>query len=840
MLAFIGSSSYKQIQKLRESSEMVAHTLNTETEINRLFSEFGMLQAMAFESALRKNQNLENDAFRSRKDSAVAILERLQTLTVKAPQQKENIKAVLLAADAFYGSIGSLTAAGSSEKEENRTQLLDEVVAKMAKLDSLKTTMLRLEETLLKERTATYEEPRYFTPLMTLFLGIFALSIFLFSFLRINAERKRTKASNAFVQNVLKSTSNVVSHLEPVLDAQNNIVDFKFLYTNENVETVTGSTQNSVIGTYLTDTYPVVSENGLLELMKECLATGETQEHEYEYDFNGQKIWLVNTVNKLGNGVTNTARDNTKEKTAEEKLRALNQRLEEQNLQLLDSRAFLNNIFKSTSNVVMNLEAVRNAENDIVDFKVLFMNDAINDITGDIPEEIKNKRASEIFPTIFTSGVFEKLTTCIEEDKQLSYETSYERDGRTTWFEATAIRLNDGVTVTTREITDEKAKAQELKALNEKLAIQNSIFKDAEEIANIGSFVGYLDRQEAWISDHFYRILGYEPNAFTVSLDNFKNFIHPDDIDIYEQIRRESIAGHIPDNRQHRIIAKDGSIKHLKINGHSLVRDGEHISIGVVQDITKAVKAARKLKNKNEELKRSNAELESFNRVASHDLQEPLRKIQMFISRISDKELDQLSDKGKVYFDKINGSANRMQTLIKYLLAYSRINKTKKDFVPVSLNETMHKVLEDLEERIKESTSEIAVDELPVINAVPFQMEQLLNNLISNAIKYRNTKETPKIVVDCKKIARSKITDDFNKKRKNYYRLSVMDNGIGFAQENAEQIFGLFERLHQRDEYSGTGIGLAICKKIAENHNGHIAAESEKGKGSTFRVYLPA
>lgn len=818
---------------------MVAHTLNTETEINRLFSQYTMLLSTVFESELRasrvKTQNLKVHM-----DSASAILARVQILTNRIPKQQEHIKKVLLLQDKLYRDIDMLSQDSATEVEQAGAGILNHLVATVGQLEQVKTDMLKLEEQLLKERKAVYAESRYFTPLMTLFLGMFALSVFLFSFLRINSERRRTKESNAFVENVLKSTSNVVSHFEPVYDEKNSIQDFKFLYTNEHVETVTGSTQKSVIGTYLTDTYPMVSENGLLELMKECLITGKTQEHEHEYEFNGTRIWLVNTVNKLGNGVTNTARDNTKEKLAEEKLKSLNQRLEEQNMLLLDGKAFLNNIFKSTSNVVMNLASVRNAEGHIVDFEILFMNDAINDITGDLPEEIRNRKASDIFPTIFTTGVFEKLTTCINEDREMSYETSYDRDGQTLWFEATAIKLNDGVTVTTREITREKEKSQELNALNEQLAIQNSIFKDAEEVADIGSYIWYLDTGQASFSDNFYRILGLEPNELEITQHLYRSFVHSDDLDLYDQLGKETFETGSSTIHSYRVITKDRKIKHLFLNGKSAIRNGRKVSLGVVQDITKQVKAEQKVLQKNEELKRSNAELESFNRVASHDLQEPLRKIQMFISRISDKELDQLSDKGKVYFDKINSSANRMQTLIKYLLAYSRINKTKKDFVPVSLNETLEKVLDDLEERIKESKVQISVDELPTVKAVPFQMEQLLNNLISNAIKYRNTSETPKIVISCRKLSRAKISDTFNKKRKNYYRLSVMDNGIGFAQENAKQIFGLFERLHQRDEYSGTGIGLAICKKIAENHSGHIAAESEKGKGSTFRVYLPS
>jgi light-regulated signal transduction histidine kinase (bacteriophytochrome) len=177
--------------------------------------------------------------------------------------------------------------------------------------------------------------------------------------------------------------------------------------------------------------------------------------------------------------------------------------------------------------------------------------------------------------------------------------------------------------------------------------------------------------------------------------------------------------------------------------------------------------------------------------------------------------------------------------LIRYLLSYSRINRTKNDFEEVNLQHILDKVQEDLEDRINASDVSLVIDDLPTVKAIPFQMEQLFNNLISNAIKYRGL-ENPRIVIDCKKLKKNEITDDFIKKSKSYYRISVLDNGIGFDQEHAEKIFELFQRLHQKNEYSGTGIGLAICKKIVQNHNGHIIANSTLGIGTAFCFYLPA
>jgi len=841
LLVYIGSSTYKQIQGLRDATDLVARTLRTETKINHLFSQYGVIQSTVFENRLRQRAG-RTTVLDSKKDSAQVLLEELRLITLDNPTQQKRVAEIAGAQGTFYKALSDLEASENPDDQEqgNYSTTVNAVTASLEVLNRIKKEMTKTEEMILRERQESYQRSVYFTPLMTLFLGMSALSISVFSFLYINKERKLTQQSSAFVQNVLKSSPNVVSHFEPVLNENKELIDFKFLFASEQIEKVTGDSQTNIIGTRLKDSFPMAAKNGLFDLMKICLQTGEMQTHLGEYNFDGKKVWLTNTVNKLGNGVTNTARDTTSEKETEGKLRALNERLEEQNLLLLDGRAFLNNILKSTSNVVMNLASVRDEHNKIIDFEILFINDAINPVTGDTPNEIKNQKASKIFPAIFNSGVFEKLVICIEEEKQMVYETSYVKNEHTLWFRATAIKLNDGVTVTTTEITEEKKKAERQIRLNEELQIQNSILSEAESLAKVGSYLWNTKSHDSQLSDNFYRLLECEPKEFKASFENFKTFVHPDDLEEYGKRAEKSLRTGEMKTHTYRVITKTGKTRHLRTNGHIENRDGKKMMVGVVQDITEEIKSEQKLKNKNEELQRSNAELESFNRVASHDLQEPVRKIQLFISSISDDELEKFSGKGRIYLEKINKSANRMQTLIKYLLSYSRLNRSKEDFVNVDLNETLNKVLEDLEERITETHIEITVDKLPTIKAITFQMEQLLNNLVSNAVKYRSTTEAPKIVIDCIKVLQAKIPANFEKKPRSYYRLSVMDNGIGFDQENSEKIFGLFERLHQKEEYSGTGIGLAICKKIVDNHKGHIVADSEKGKGSTFCVYLPA
>ena len=248
---------------------------------------------------------------------------------------------------------------------------------------------------------------------------------------------------------------------------------------------------------------------------------------------------------------------------------------------------------------------------------------------------------------------------------------------------------------------------------------------------------------------------------------------------------------------------------------------------------------ADELLQKNQELERSNSELSSFSYVASHDLQEPLRKIQGFGNLIMNAELANLSDSGKDYFNRMIKAASRMQALIDSLLEFSRTSTDIRNFEETDLNELLEEVKKDMRERIESSGAVINAHSLPKLPVIPFQFRQLLVNLLGNSIKYAKKDVPPVIEVSAKKIPARDLPEDFTVSSADYYRISICDNGIGFEQEYADKIFVLFQRLHGKNEYTGSGIGLAICKKIAENHSGWISAESEPGVGATFHFYLP-
>jgi PAS domain S-box-containing protein len=258
--------------------------------------------------------------------------------------------------------------------------------------------------------------------------------------------------------------------------------------------------------------------------------------------------------------------------------------------------------------------------------------------------------------------------------------------------------------------------------------------------------------------------------------------------------------------------------------------------IVTAHDISIIIESSEKLLRSNEELIRKNDELEQFAYISSHDLQEPLRKIQTFSELVSSNINNETF--AKRYLGKIEKSASRMSALIKAVLAYSSISATDKQFENVDLNVLIDSLREDFELRIEQTGAIIRHKNLPVIRAISAQIQQLFANLISNSLKFCEQK--PVIEITAHGVsADEKVVLNLDKKIE-YIAIQVRDNGIGFDQEYADKIFTIFQRLNHKVEYEGTGIGLALCKKIAENHAGLILAESKVGEGTAFKIYLPA
>ena len=293
---------------------------------------------------------------------------------------------------------------------------------------------------------------------------------------------------------------------------------------------------------------------------------------------------------------------------------------------------------------------------------------------------------------------------------------------------------------------------------------------------------------------------------------------------------------------------KERSEINVSLSISQSVQGGKQFYIAFLRDITREKQIKEELEQKstqleqanerlnaqNAELQTINIELESFNYAASHDLKEPLRKIQVYSGRILEKK-DTLEPGLADYFDKVTRAASRMQSLIEDLLMYSRATDNTGSFERVNLNDVVEEVRNTLATTIEERQAIIVAGDLPVISAIPFQVHQLILNLVSNSLKYSKPGVPPCIVIYAGSV---KGQEGFPADHE-YMELVIKDNGIGFEPSNAEKIFGLFQRLHSKDDYPGSGIGLALCRKIVHNHGGFIKAESQPMEGATFKVYLP-
>ncbi|NET27577.1 PAS domain S-box protein [Okeania sp. SIO1I7] len=467
--------------------------------------------------------------------------------------------------------------------------------------------------------------------------------------------------------------------------------------------------------------------------------------------------------------------------------------------------------------------SLRDETGRIVDFIFVELNSRAEQLISMTKSEVLGQRLSELIPTNDTGGFLEKYVQVVETGKVFKEEFSTNLFApNISWLQHMVVPLTDGIAITTRDITEHKQMEKILQERKER-------FRLAFDHAPIGIALVSPDGNFIRVNHALCVMLGYS-EVQLIQL-TFPEITHPEDLTTDLAFVQQLLEGKINFYTiEKRYINQEDNIV-WTILSVSLVKDpsGEPLYfISQIQNITSRKQHEAEQQRLITKLKISNQELEDFAYVASHDLQEPLRKIQTFGDRLKIKYGEVLDEKGQDYLQRMQSAAKRMQILIRDLLNFSRITTKAQPYLPVTLSQIVAEVIDDLENPIEQTKAQVEVGELLTIQADSIQMRQLFQNLIGNALKFHIPGNCPIVKVEA--ILKSEI---------NQVQIMVSDNGIGFEEKYLDRIFTPFQRLHGKQKYQGTGIGLAICRKIVERHNGNITARSIPNQGTTFVITLP-
>lgn len=667
----------------------------------------------------------------------------------------------------------------------------------------------------------------------------------------INANQQLNESKD-LLQSVFDASLNGICLLKPVCNSSGRIVDFEFLLANR---FTTDYVKQEVKGKRLLEIFP-----GFLEAIEEfrmAFESGKSIDIEQFYDVGNYKNWFRLMAVRSGDNLIVGFEDITRRKNSE-------QEIKQQNL-------FINNL----TSIFPDMMSVQ----EYPTRKMIYYNREPFKILGfeidDLLKMTVEERNGLVHPgdrneLLDYMSSFQNLSN---EDFSILEYRAKNKTGDWVWLRARGKvfdRNSDGsvksILNIIQNITPQKIAELQLREKNEELKTAYENLKKSKEHFTLLFQVSPVAKSLTRAKDGI--IIDVNPAWEKMFHKKREQVVGKTGIEIgllTEITRKEEIikvrdnGGKLKGN-EFDFELMDGKVLHTSLSGTSIEIEGVEYFLTAFFDITERKKAeeqiissASQLKEKNIQLQQINEELESFNYIASHDLQEPLRKIETFLDLLR-KNMDDAEKSGR-YIAKTIESSRRMSALIQSVLNYSRISKTSEnEFSVTDLNKILDDVKNDLELRINESKVVIQSDKLPLIKSSPLQMHQLFSNLIGNALKF--AKEKPRIRITSRilsihdlkmegiqfqeiSLLNEKNISIKNPDRIKFAEIKFSDNGIGFESQYSKKIFDLFQRLHSTAQYSGTGIGLSIAKKIVEQHHGYISAQSEPDKGATFTVWLP-
>jgi PAS domain S-box-containing protein len=679
------------------------------------------------------------------------------------------------------------------------------------------TALRNKEREILTQHRATYQESMQdASRAIFVLLLIFVLSLLLAFILVFRNTVRRNKAEAALRKNE-GLIREIIDHAPLLINVKDRAG--RYLLVNKQMATALNTGPEELIGKTSYDFLSLETADPINSEDQQVLTTGVTSELQVQlpgpdglHTYITSKFPLVDSKGRLY-AIGSTSADITPIKKAHE---ALHKSYEQQ-------QRILNGLQEALS-ASADVLCIINEQGQFAQ-----VSDTVKELLGYTPKELMSKNF---------------LDFVVPEDRAHTEAVAAEiMSGRPVADFTNHYIRKDGITVpviwSAKWLEADQAmyciarSGEEMAKTAEQLAQSQARLAHAQTIARMGNWELDLKSNTMSCSDEMYRLIGVDKKDVESEQQAFFLAIHPDDREMMKGVQLEALTTGKKIDIEHRALLPDGTVRYMHTKGE-VVFDEDHKPIwlsGTMQDITERKKTQlalehlnRNLQQRAQELKASNNELERFAYVASHDLQEPLRMVSSFLALLQKKLTNQLDDTAKTYIHYAVDGAERMKGLIQDLLQYSRLGTQQEALVPVNLNEVMDQVEQTYALAVRESGGEIKRATLPVVRGHKSQLTQLFQNLVGNALKYRS-EAAPIIEIYCEE-------------KEDHWVFSVRDNGIGIDPKFFDKIFIIFQRLHQKSEYSGTGIGLAICKKIAERHGGTIWVASTSGAGSTFYFTL--
>jgi len=650
---------------------------------------------------------------------------------------------------------------------------------------------------------------------------------------RIKADAEAARQQAQFAENLLESVPAGIAVMNAVRNPDGRLTNFQVVRVNSVLQELFCLSPAQVLGRPLSVAFAFAGASGLLSRCMASIELGETQAFEMPFGSQEKRGWYRVSMAPQGDQVILAVMDISDRRRA--------QLAQHEQAELLQS------VLQASPDSIVAVDAVFDDAGVVNDFVYVMMNRAGEETINRRLEDIRGKGMLEVFPANRETGLFDMYRQVWETGQPQQTETRYEADGVTGWFRLSIVRRGPGLLITVTNTTGlnqiRRLAEQQADTFN---AVLHSIKHGMTVFRVVRDETGQLaDLQYEHVGEQVVQDTGLSRQQFIGStiLTLFPETKQSPFWQAYIQVLETGKDQQFEHHHHH-----EGYDHHVIFQ---VARIDENRLVSTYQIINELKRQQHALEVLNMELRQSNDNLQQFAYVASHDLQEPLRKIQSFGDILATNYADVLDETGLNMIGRMQKAAERMSGLIRDLLNYSRVSTERNPFAPVSLTGLLTSLIDSLSVAVQESGAGIDWDDLPEIMGDRTQLNQLFQNLLSNAIKFRLPGVPPRVSITHRVLssadlpssvvgtARAVPTTDDGKTIDQFYEINVADNGIGFDEKYLDRIFQVFQRLHGKNVYAGTGVGLAICRKVVENHRGAITASSQPGAGTTFRVYLP-